>query len=304
MFALCLLMTVNLYSQRASLLIEKTLKVEPNLLRKAKHIEKYPSLLLDSITVIPLVSIYPEGKGWSSQVYDSDYEYRVLLCSNLNEIVTWSIKNPNDGEEVVWIIKDAIWETKNVLFSAYKKDVLQAMIDFVGKDKKLYFVYFFPKEIESDLPVIGYVEKNQDVFVDSQLCKHVSLKSLLTSRYGSVDRYRELYDVNKALVSYDRHRSFSGSNLRLISKSHTKKEVVACVEKYKIRNIWGRNVKDTIYLQSGRNAFSIIFYNKGHVLYQDMARNETRLGELKEMDGFYFYGIDYRGNYDKGNCNE
>lgn len=300
-----LLLMQNSNGQSISLLSDRKMDVDFSLMLKMSNSRHDDFRFVSgSLNVIPVVAIYPVGEAdWGSEVYDYNHESRVLLYNSRGETRFWTIKKPREDPNIEWFEKDGFYTERYSLYETYIEDKLQSMISFIGADKRSYFVCFFPSEIRTKLPVIGYVENGKDVFVDSRL-RTYNLRTLLISRYGSVDRYRELYDIYKKLMSYDPDRIPDESYARLISHMDAAREIATCVEKYKFKSIFGKNVQDTIFQRSGKNTLIVTSYDEKYIIYRDMDRNEQRLGNLEAMKDCYFYARDYEDIYHKGNCDE
>ena len=293
------------YAQSNSLLLDNRIKMDFNLLIKMNQarLDDF-RFVSSSLSAVPLVAIFPVGEeNWGSEVYNYEHESRVLLFNEQKKIRFWSIDYPKMDPSIEWFEKDGFYSRRYLLFNTDVEDKLQSMISFVGANQQLYFVYFFPSEVYTRLPVIGYVEEGKDIFVDTHLRKH-NLQSILKSRYGSVDRYRELYENYKRMISYDPKGCPMGNSVRLISNKDAAKEIATCVEDYKFKCIWAHNVEDTLSLQSGKNTSVVTYYDGKHIIYWDMGRDEQKLGDLEDMDDYCFEAVDFADIYDNGNCNE
>ena len=302
LFFLCL---YDICAQNASLLSDKKMDVDFDLMLKMTKSQHDDFCFASgSLNIIPIVAIYPEGKDdWGSGTYDYDHEFRVLLYNLQGETRFWSIKKPREDPNIEWLEKDGFYTGRYSLYKTKIESKLQSMISFAGAGKQLYFVYFFPSEINTRQPVIGYVENGKDVFIDSHLRKF-NLLSLLESRYGSTDRYRELFNNYKKMMSYDPKGCSGGNSVRLISNTHVAKEIATCVEKFKFKRIWGHNIQDSLFRKSRKNTFVVTSYDGKHIIYLDMGRNERKLGDLQKMDNYCFEAIDFGDIYNSGNCNE
>lgn len=257
-----------------NILKNSTVKIDTALLKQAHYpcylgsIQEetgFPKFVKDHIEAIPLILVYPnkDNESWCKEV-----ALDTILLRDLN------------GTIRMWHQKDTTLEQ----LQSTTQEQINSMLKTIGNKKDICYVYFMNHAYREF--VIGYSENDCDKFINRNLQQFDSLEELLCSRYKSIRNYKEQYEINRRLDIYDKNDKLYRAR-KIIPKSSEIKDI-SLHAMYNI-DIWGVNVTDRPTSPKSTTHLHVRYFYKNHIIFHDMARDETKVGDLDEMTDYYFF---------------
>lgn len=183
------------------------------------------------------------------------------------------------------------------------RPTLSKMIQIIPSNAEVSIIYFLKGEyfLEDQYLILGYTQNNQDIFVDSNLKRHTSLKELLKKRYGSVKRYKKLYTIHEKMENCA-IKTQKLSQTFVFTQAKIDKNIREFAQKdYFIKAL---NTKNKFHdLKDANSDYFVIYYNKKNVILYDRTRDEMRVGNVYKIKNHYYCAL-HIDSHKRGSCYE